>query len=183
LVDRYDVLVNYEKDASAESRLWNWEFCKRVGLTNPLNGGGFDFYSNELYPIYYPEFIERWGPQKIWSCHSIWFTILGEHGLPGFILWIALMSSCFLSLRQMRSYGRSHPEMSWAIHCTDMLQAALVAFIVVGTFLDAAYFDMFYYLVAVIVIIKERMRHSPAGTSAVATVTRVDSSGFSSGRP
>ena len=32
LLNRYDQLVNYEQDDSAESRFWNWEFCKRVGM-------------------------------------------------------------------------------------------------------------------------------------------------------
>jgi hypothetical protein len=40
-----------------------------------------------------------------------------------------------------------------------MLKAALITFIVVGTFYDAAYFDMFYYLVAAIIIIKEIILH------------------------
>jgi len=96
-IQRYDELANYEQESSAESRFWNWEFCKRVGLAHPLNGGGFDFYGKELYYNYYPEFVERWGTNKYWSCHSVWLTILSEHGIPGFLLWIALIVSCFIS--------------------------------------------------------------------------------------
>jgi hypothetical protein len=36
-------------------------------------------------------------------------------------------------------------------------QVAFVAYFVVGTFIDAAYFDMFYYLIAIVVIMKERL--------------------------
>lgn len=157
--DRYDDLVNYEEDSSAQSRFWNWEFCKRVGLAHPLTGGGFGFYSFRAYAIYFPEFMERW-PGKVWTCHSMWYTIFGEHGFPGFVLWICLIASCYLSLRQIRSYGQYNTEMSWLLHYADMFQSALVAFMIVGTFLDAAYFDMFYYLVAVIIIAKEIMRRA-----------------------
>src|SRR5215813_7999529 len=67
VVTRYDDLLNYDQEASAQSRFWNWEFCKRVGLAHPFTGGGFDFYSAELYAIYFPEFTERYGTQKVWS--------------------------------------------------------------------------------------------------------------------
>jgi probable O-glycosylation ligase (exosortase A-associated) len=154
LFSRYDQLVNYEKDDSAESRLWNWEFCKRVGLARPLTGGGFSFYSMETHARYYPEFLERW-PDKEWTCHSAWLTVFGEHGFPGFILWITLLVCCLLTLRQIRAYGKTRPEISWIVVLADAIQCSFVAYMVVGTFLDAAYFDMFYYLVAVVIIGKE----------------------------
>jgi hypothetical protein len=127
-----------------------------VGLANPLVGGGFDYYSKEIYEKYFPEFLERW-PGKVWSCHSIWYTIFSEHGFLSFFLWIGLLISCFFSLRQMRFYGQIHSEITWITYCRDMLQTALVAFLVVGTFLDAAYFDLFYYFVGIIIILKEIM--------------------------
>lgn len=154
LVDRYDELVQYEQEASAESRFWNWEFCKRVGLAQPLYGAGFEFYGRELYAKYFPEFIDRWGTNKYWSCHSMWFTILGEHGVPAVILWVTLLGSCLLSLRQLRLFGRTHPGMLWIAHYAEMLHASLVTFMVIGTFLDTAYFSIYYDLVAVIIILK-----------------------------
>jgi probable O-glycosylation ligase (exosortase A-associated) len=154
LFSRYDQLVNYEKDDSAESRLWNWEFCKRVGLARPLTGGGFNYYSMETHARYYPEFLERW-PEKEWTCHSAWLTVFGEHGFPGFILWISLLVCCLLTLRQIRAYGKTRPEILWIPVFADAIQISFVAYMVVGTFLDAAYFDMFYYLVAMVIVGKE----------------------------
>jgi O-antigen ligase len=164
---RYDQLVNYGEDESAESRLWNWEFCKRVGVARPLVGGGFDFYSVETLSRYYPEFLDRW-PGKVWSCHSIWLTILGEHGIPAMILWVSLIASCFLSLRKVSGYEKSGVMSPVLLGSAGAVQVALVAYLVVGTFLDAAYFDMFYYLVAVVIIMKERMIVMPADEVATA---------------
>ncbi len=156
VTERYDVLKNYKEDASALSRFWNWEFCKRVGLAHPLTGGGFDFYSPKAYATYFPEFLERW-PGKVWSCHSMWYTLFGEHGIPGLALWLSLIASCFISLRRIRLLGYADARQTHLIHRADMLQGSLVAYMVVGTFLDIAYFDMFYYLVAVLIIVKERI--------------------------
>ena len=147
---RYNELVGWENEESAESRFWNWEFCKRVGLARPF-GGGFNFYALELYPIYFPEFIEKYGTAKVWSCHSMWFTILGEHGVIGFILWILLFLSCFFSLRKLRRWGNVN---AWIIPYVNMVQFAIIACMIAGTFLDTAYFDLFYQLVAIIIIMK-----------------------------
>jgi probable O-glycosylation ligase (exosortase A-associated) len=169
LVDRYNSLVNYAEDPSAQSRFWNWEFCKRVGLAKPWTGGGFDFSSLDTYAIYYPEFLERW-PGKVWSCHSIWFTMLGEHGFPGLLLWFSLIASSFWSIRQIRLFGRTNENALWIMHYADMVRTALLAFMVLGTFVDIAYFDIFYYLVGIIIILKERMDRVSVEASSPATV-------------
>jgi probable O-glycosylation ligase (exosortase A-associated) len=160
LAYRYDQLVNYEQDDSAESRFWSWEFCRRVGTSRPT-GGGFWFQSKENYEKYYPEFLQRW-PGKSWTCHSVWFTMLGDHGAPGLALYILLIVSSLLSLRRLRLVGQAQPENSWLVPFAHSLQASFVVFMVIGTFLDAAYFDLLYYLVAMVVIAKGVYQPAPA---------------------
>jgi len=160
VVSRYDDLVNYKEEASAQSRFWNWAFCARVGLAHPLHGGGFNYYSPELYAIYYPEFIQYYGEGKVWSCHSIWFTVFGEHGFPGIIIWLALLWCCFSTLRQLYLYADTYENMEWIHHFTSMIQISLMVYILIGTFYDSAYFDLFYQLVAIIIIAKELINHS-----------------------
>jgi len=152
LQQRFDSLVNYEEDSSAQSRFWNWEFCKRVGLARPLSGGGFNLYRLESYANFYPEFLTQW-PGKVWSCHSTWLTLFAEHGIPGFVIWFTLLICCLMSLRQIRAYGKRAGSL-YLSNFVDMVQNSLVAYFVVGTFIDAAYFDIFYYFVAFIIIQK-----------------------------
>ena len=155
VVSRYDDLVSYEAEESAQSRFWNWELCKRVGMAHPLHGGGFDYYSLEIYPKYYPEFIDRYGEDKVWSCHSSWFTIFGEHGFPGIILWVAILGFCFYSLKKINLYAKQRQDLDWAINYVKMVQITLYAYIVIGTFYDAAYFDLYYQFIAIIIIMKQ----------------------------
>jgi probable O-glycosylation ligase (exosortase A-associated) len=155
VASRYDDLVNYEAESSAQSRFWNWELCKRVGMAHPLHGGGFDYYSLDIYPKYYPEFIDRWGEGKVWSCHSSWFTIFGEHGFPGILLWIGMLGSALYSLNKIYFYAKQHQELEWAINYIKMTQIALYAYILINTFYDAAYFDLYYQLIALSIIIKQ----------------------------
>jgi putative inorganic carbon (hco3(-)) transporter len=161
LQDRYDTLVNYQEDASAQSRFWNWEFCKRVGIARPVSGAGFDFYRLESYATFYPEFLARW-PGKVWSCHSTWLTVFAEHGIPGAVIWLLLLMYSIISLKQMRANAVSIPQ-SHSLDFVDMVQNSILGYVVVGTFIDAAYFDILYYLVGFIIIKKEILLGNLAG--------------------
>jgi probable O-glycosylation ligase (exosortase A-associated) len=152
LAARWDTLVNYEEDSSAQSRFWNWEFCRRVGLARPF-GGGFDLYTPEAYLRYYPEFAIRW-PGKVWVCHSVWMEFLAEHGILGFILGPGLIVSCVLSLRRLsREAARTRVG-----ELAPMVAVAFVAFITGGTFLDVAYHELLYQLIAMVIIAKTLWR-------------------------
>jgi putative inorganic carbon (hco3(-)) transporter len=165
LQERYDTLINYEDDASAQSRLWNWEFCMRVGMARPLSGGGFNLYRLETYANFYPEFLERW-PGKVWSCHSSWLSLFAEHGIPGFVGWFTLLIATMMSLTQIRAFGRATGKLH-LVDFVDMVQNSLAAYFVVATFIDAAYFDIFYYFIAFTIIqkgmmLKERREAGPS---------------------
>jgi probable O-glycosylation ligase (exosortase A-associated) len=166
VVGRYEQLVNYEQEGSAESRFWNWELCKRVGNANPVFGAGFEFYTKEVFEKYFPEYVSRW-PGKVWNCHSIWYSVFAEHGYPGVILWVSLMVSCMLSLRRIREYGNSRAGKTTMVHYANMVEGALIAYMVAGTFLNAAYYDILYYLIGIIIILKERIRQDDTPADAI----------------
>jgi hypothetical protein len=87
----------------------------------------------------------------------MWFSVLGEHGLPGMTLWLLLIGNCLFSIRYIRAYAKKEQDPFW-LHHADMLLGAFAAYIVAGTFLDMAYFDLFYQLVAVIIMSKEYVK-------------------------
>jgi probable O-glycosylation ligase (exosortase A-associated) len=172
LTQRYEKLENYEADNSAQMRFYTWEFCARVGLARPLLGGGFKLYSSEMYNEYLPEFQERW-PGKVSTCHNTWIQILAEHGLIAFVLWIGLFLSSVMSLRQIRGFGNCHGDMAWVTVYADMVEVALSGFMIMGIFVDFAYYEVYYQLLATIIILKERIRHAVAQTSATRSYARV----------
>jgi probable O-glycosylation ligase (exosortase A-associated) len=155
LAARWDTLVNFQEDSSAQSRFWNWEFCRRVGLARPF-GGGFDLYSTEAYLRFYPEFAIRW-PGKVWVCHSMWMEFLAEHGALGFLFGVGLIVSCLLSLRRLsrEAWERTQTRVG---ELAPMLGAAFVAFMTGGTFLDVAYHELLYQLIAMVIIAKALWR-------------------------
>lgn len=162
LTERAGTFQEIEKDNSTQQRLGSWEFCALVGLQNPVFGAGIDYYSLKMYETYSPEYAERWDLKRwggrAWSCHSMWFTILGEHGIFAFLAWVGLLGSCMWSLGRLKRYGLAMQECAWLVPWADMLRISFVGYAVAGTFLDFAYFDVYYQLVAAVVILKELQR-------------------------
>lgn len=143
--ERQETTLNYQEDKSAIARLNEWHFAWNVAIDRPLYGGGFNVYSQETYDRYLPEF------GKWWDAHSIFFSILAEHGFIALLLFILLLYFCFTSLRSIR--GEIKPGNSISTY-KDMLQISLLGYIIPGAFLDAAYFDLFYEIVASVVVLK-----------------------------
>ena len=168
LTERVGTFQEIEKENSAQQRFGSWKFCALVGLENPIFGAGIDYYSLKMYETYSPEYAERWDLKrwggKAWSCHSMWFTILGEHGLLAFLAWVGLLASCMLSLGRLKRYGLTIQECAWLVPWADTLRISFVGYVVAGTFLDFAYFDVYYQLVAAVIILKYLARQQLAKT-------------------
>jgi O-antigen ligase len=153
LKNKFNELVDYEADRSAVSRFWNWEFCARVGLAHPLFGAGGDYYSLRAYEIYFPEFLSEW-PGKVWSCHNAPLMMFSEHGFIGLGLWLGLIISTLVSVRRATRADTTR-QPGGPRDVADLIQGALVAYVVAGFFYDATYFDSFYQLPAMAVMLKE----------------------------
>jgi probable O-glycosylation ligase (exosortase A-associated) len=164
ITERYERLENYEDDPSTQSRFWSWRFCTTVGLSRPVLGAGFRFYSLDSYARYMPEFLDEW-PGKVWSCHNMWLSVLAEHGVTGLAIWVGLLWSCLRAARRMRRYS-GEGELRWVSQYGEMLQAALLGYMLMGTFLDFAYFEVYYQVIGVVIVVKRIVRWQAAPESA-----------------
>jgi probable O-glycosylation ligase (exosortase A-associated) len=145
--ERVDTIANYEGDASAMSRLTAWNVAFRFTLDHPLLGGGFFAIGDEAIWMKYS------GIKNSAVPHSIWFTALSDHGFPGLILFASLIICCILTLRRLRKGREGRPPATWVVSYSDMLEASIVGYAVAGTFLSATYMDVFYWLVALVIVL------------------------------
>lgn len=169
---RANTLENYEEDCSANQRFMSWTVYWNIAKTNPLTGGGFQLDTASD---------GRWlalGDQKYLSCfgdattsaaHSIYFQILGEHGVVAFCLYIFLLVSAQLKLSRLRREAKRRPEFTWIASYATGLQIGLLAFMVSGAFLSLAYFDLPWLYYAITVMLS---RELAAQTSPVAAHSR-----------
>ena len=127
----------------------------------PITGGGLDAYPDVVvFRHYQPE--EMPGGRASEGPHSIYFQVLGEQGFVGLALFVALLASCILSLHQLRRQAKRISRSHWIIPYTRMFEVSLAAFMVSGAFLGRAYFDLWYGVIACIVVLKILFRQELA---------------------
>jgi len=88
----------------------------------------------------------RWG-----AAHNSYVQVAAELGIPGFVLFVALLRSAFASLRRAalrRRGGSTRPPTDELSRLAQTLMAAFIGFAVGALFLSLAYTDMLYTLVA-----------------------------------
>lgn len=135
--DRMETIQTYEQDASAMGRIDAWKYAIRRANQSPLTGGGFETFRLHGRDV-----------------HSAYFEILGEHGYIAFILWSSLLFGTMFALERLRSHSRYVRDCLWIRDYARAVQISLLGYAVGGAFLGVAYWDYFYHLVSLCVLMK-----------------------------
>jgi len=161
--ERMETIETYDQDISANQRLNSWWVAYQLAKDSPVLGGGFRTFSMEIYQTYIPGYIYA---NQQHDAHSIYFQVLAEHGFPGLALFLMLIASTFVSLRYVIHVTKHRPDQLWINDCAKMVEVSLVGYAVSGAFLSMSYFDLFYHLVAITVLLKVFVRRSAAVAAA-----------------
>ncbi|WP_317202243.1 putative O-glycosylation ligase, exosortase A system-associated [Janthinobacterium sp.] len=160
--ERMDTIHSYQEDSSAMGRINAWSMTYNLAKDRPLVGGGFEIYDAATFARYAPN------PNDIHAAHSVYFQCLGEHGFVGLGLYLLLM---LMSWRRANWIIRStdgRVELAWAGRLARMIQVSMVGFAVGGAFLSLLYFDVPYYLLAILLIVAAHVRQQLPASSAPA---------------
>lgn len=152
--DRMATISTYQEDGSAMGRINAWGFAYNLARDRPLVGGGFRAFDPDLFLTYAPV------PDDFHDAHSIYFEVLGEHGFVGLALFLLLGLLTFRSAGKAVSASRDQPGLHWANELGRMLQACLVAYATGGLFLGLAYWDLYYHLVVLSVLLREHVERA-----------------------
>lgn len=144
--DRMGTIQSYDQDASAMGRINAWYFAFNLAVDRPLVGGGFQAFSPELFHKYAPD------PEDFHDAHSIYFEMLAEQGFVGLLLFLMLGSIAFFTAGRTVRLAGAEPSLQWARELAAMLQVSIVGYATGGAFLGLAYFDLFYHLVALVLL-------------------------------
>jgi len=167
--DKMGTIQTYEEDASAMGRINAWWFAFNLANHNPITGGGFDTFDRILFRVYAPE------PEDFHDAHSIYFEMLGEQGYIGLGLFLVLILVTWRTGSRIIHSAHGREDLKWASDLASMIQVSLTGYLVGGAFLGLAYFDLFYHLVAIIVLtrlfVNEQLNVDRSGVVAVAEET------------
>lgn len=163
--ERMGTILEYESDGSAMGRINAWWFAYYLALDHPFTGGGFQTFVPRLFLQYAPN------PEDFHDAHSIYFEVLGEHGFVGLLMFLILGVAALQAAGKVAKQARSRGDVVWIVDLATMLQASLVGYAVGGLFLGLAYFDLYYHLIVLIVLLQYELRSLPATEAAAATVS------------
>jgi len=147
--ERMDTITHYQQDASAMNRIEAWTMSYNAA-NDRFFGGGFGLWSPEMYAAYGPKITGK--PPGTRGAHSIYFSILGEHGWIGLILFLGVFIAAWRTASRIIRQTRDSEEMAWLGDLARMLQVSFVAYATGGAFQSLAYFDYPWHLVAILVI-------------------------------
>lgn len=167
---RMDTIGTYQQDGSAMGRINAWHMAWNLAVDRPLTGGGFEIYDKGVFEKYAPN------PEDVHAAHSIYFQILGEHGFPGLLFFMAMGFFTWRNGSWIIAKTRDRPDLKWAEMLARMLHVSQVAYATGGAFLSLAYFDLPYYvLVAMVstkIIVAKALQEKPEETLEKTTPLR-----------
>lgn len=144
--------LEWQDDSSAQGRIRMWQFAINVANDNPAVGGGFDvFFHGPSRQQYMPR-NDDGTISRGRASHSIYFEVLGEHGYVGLAMYILIGVIAFFSAEHIMRRTRKRPDLRWARDLASMIQLSLIAFAVGCAFLQKATFDLYFHILALIVI-------------------------------
>ncbi|PRC90964.1 putative O-glycosylation ligase, exosortase A system-associated [Solimicrobium silvestre] len=156
--DRMHTIDNYQQDSSALGRINAWGFAINVASAN-LMGGGFDCFTNRLFVVYAPE------PYNQHAAHSIYFQVVGEHGFVGISLFLLFMFLAWRTGTRVLKFCKDREDLKWASDLAAMCQVSIIGYAIGGAFLTLAYYDLYYDIVAVLILLEKLLLSKDSLTS------------------
>ncbi len=157
-VERISTVADYQTESSALTRTLVWRWTLDFVASNPL-GGGFNSYlinRIEAPGINGSEGLVQFGR----AFHSIYFALLGEHGIPGLVLYLLMILFSLLALRTSIRLTRGIPEQEWAYDLAKALQISMAVVFACGAFIDISFQPLVWYLFSLATCIREYVRRA-----------------------
>lgn len=161
---RMETIQAADEDASLMARITAWKVSSAIAVANPLLGGGFR--AVQSHPVW-NRFKDSPGllgfvdtptlNRSGVAAHSIWFEVLGDQGIVGLLLFIVLIVNVFMTRRDIwKLVKKNSLQSEWAGNLADMVAASVLAYVVSGSLLSAAYFELPYICMMLMEAIKQQ---------------------------
>ncbi|MBU3914715.1 O-antigen ligase family protein, partial [bacterium] len=151
--ERIRTIFTYEQDYNVTSKYGRkalWLNGLDLMLENPVTGVGAGAIVTGIGYSYGNE------GGKWMTVHNSFIQIGAELGIGGFILFILLILTSIRSLKRLRvKYAQSSGEFHDHLWLATALEVSLWGFCITSMFLSAAYFAMFYFLIAICCVLRK----------------------------
>jgi putative inorganic carbon (HCO3(-)) transporter len=155
------------EDESFQSRVVAWQVYFNAGLARPLTGAGlWALETQKNYDRYYPEhLLVDYKNRKAHAAHSIYFEMLGEVGVIGLGLYLALVAMAWHNAGWVRRRSSQSVEFAWMGDLARMGQVSIVAFSVGGAAVSIAFYDYFLVLLVTMATLRRLLKATQSAPS------------------
>ncbi len=145
---RMETIETYQNDSSAMGRLNAWEYAFNAANDN-FSGVGLDAWSYDTFLIYAPN------PEAVHAAHSIYFSVLADHGWVGLFLFLLIFCGVWKTLSNIIKETKKKEAARDIYLLAKLLKVSLIAYFSGGAFLSLSYFDLPWNIVAIVILINE----------------------------
>lgn len=165
--ERMNTIAQAEGDASFMGRVVAWKLSLIMAVQHPFLGGGFK--ALEYFPVWtalsqdfhhYAFFYTGNAlpsTTQARAAHSIYFQVLGDHGFIGLLLFLSILFATFSKTNAIVKKNRLAKGPEWLNHLATMLRLSIFTYAVGGAALSFAYFDMFYALIGLVIVLDKKI--------------------------
>jgi probable O-glycosylation ligase (exosortase A-associated) len=154
--NRMDTIETASTDSSFIARLTSWKINLLAALDHPFVGLGFNSTATaQIWQQYVPDLnsinfgVYTPPPTKGFVAHSIYFEVLGNQGIMGFILFGLILASTYLNINHLLKHH--YDKNTWQHQLLKAVKVSLLTYCVAGSALSAAYFELLYFIIAIVV--------------------------------
>lgn len=163
-VQRMDTIQEASVDDSFQGRLQAWRVSAAIAHEHPFFGGGLRAIQTQYVWLKFESapsllgFIEIPPTAGVGrAAHSIWFEVLGDQGFVGLLIFVGLVANAFWVARAVRQLARVNgPSERWAVDLANLLTVSMMAYVVTGSALSVAYFELPYICMMLLETIRQQ---------------------------
>lgn len=158
--ERMETIKAAGEDSSFMTRVIAWKRASAIALENPVFGGGFhsvqapSLFSQFRHKQGILGFVQTGEATYPAAAHSIYFEVLGDMGFVGLLVFTAILVLPFLDRKRILALTQNRPQLLWAKDLANTLAACLVAYLVGGASISAAYFELPYILIMLMTVLR-----------------------------
>jgi probable O-glycosylation ligase (exosortase A-associated) len=145
--ERMNTIETYDSDASAMGRINAWEYAYHAANHN-IFGMGFESWMPSTFALYAPN------PTDVHAAHSIYFSVLADHGWIGLIMYLMIYFMSWRALSRILKQTAIDPMLKEYNILARMLQISFIAYFSGGAFLSLSYFDLPWHLISFVILLE-----------------------------
>jgi len=156
---RMNTIDNKTEESPLTSRVTSWKINYLAALEHPFVGHGFNATASRVIWMSYANELDSldWGiptpvPTRGYVAHSIYFEVLGNQGFLGLFLFLLIIFLTLIKISSLRKHY--YHKDTWQSHLLNAVKVSIVAFCICGAALSAAYFELFYLLIAIVLCLE-----------------------------